>query len=492
MPPPAGRVEGAMTLDEAVAHALRNNPRIAGAAAQVRAARARITQRRALRRPQFGVNNFVFRQGPVVSGSTGNGGGGGAGGNGSNRRGGTRGIPGDPGDPGDPDGPGNGGPDGPDGPGDGGQGGPGDGGQDGDGSGGDFGGGFSSSPWRWNVGVFVNQIIFDWGQREARQRVAEREADANRARLAETENDVRLVVSTAFYNVFRAQELLRVAQERRTAAAEQLRVARARFGADVAPRFDVIRSEAELAAAEQEVIEAENDVALSEAAFNTALGRDVITPVALQETPQPTQTDFAFERLRTAALRNRPQLSALRFEVEAGRQEVRARRAENNPQVSLSAAYDRPSPGGFNSTSYRYNVGLVMTWPFFDSGLTRGRVREAQANVDVDRQFLEENRQQVELDVRQAQLDIREARQRIVTAEREVASAREALRIAEVRYRAGVGTTIEVTDAQVAFARAGQNLANARFDYGAAISRLENATGVPIEVLQLPGPAPLQ
>lgn len=404
-----------MTLHEAIAYAQNNNPRIAGAAAQVRQARAVITQRRAVRGPQTGVNNYFYLQGPVVHSP---------------------------------------------------------------------GGGNDAVPrFRYNVGVYLDQVIFDWGQRAARQRVAERDTAAAGFRLGETQNDVALVVSTAFFNLLRAQELLSVAQERRTSAAEQLRVARARFESDVAPRFDVLRSEAELASADLDVTTAQNQVLLAESTFNNALGRDVKTPVRLQYTQTGEVPDVPFEIARDAAIRNRPQLAALRETIEGSKQEVRARKAENKPQITGQLAYDRPNPGGFASTEYHYSAGLVMTFPFFDSGLTRGRVREAEATTDVDRAQLEQSRQQVELDVRQAQLDIADARQRAVTAQKELQSAREALRVAEVRYRAGLGTNVEVTDAQLAVAQAGQNVANAQFDYETALARLQNSTGTPVETL---------
>ncbi len=406
-------VEGpALTLEEAVALAVRNNPRVGEAAARVREARARITQARALRLPQASLDANAFRQGPVIPAFQ-------------------------PGaDPVVP-------------------------------------------PYRWTVGVFLNQILFDWGQRSALQRAAERRTESQEFTLAETQNDVRLVVAVAYYNILRAQQLLEVARERREAAAEQLRVARARFEADIVPRFDVIRSEAELANAEQDVIAAQNEIALAEATFNTALGRDVVTPVALEYKPEPAVT-VSFEQARRMALENRPQLAAIREEIEAGQADVRSRRAENKPQIGLSAAYDRRQATGFQA-GYTYNAGLVMTFPFLDSGLTRGRVREAQAQVAQDRQLLEQARQQLELDIRQAQLDMIEARKRVETAQQELRAAREALRVAEVRYRSGVGTTVEVTDAQLALARAGQNLANAEFDYQTAVSRIEYATGVPVE-----------
>ncbi|MFN3648239.1 MAG: TolC family protein [Armatimonadota bacterium] len=417
--PPPGEAPGpgeTFSLDEAVRYALEHNPRIGGAAAQVRQARARVGQRRAERGPQLNTSNFVIRQGPTVP----------------------------PFRPGDNP---------------------------------------AVPAYRWDLGVFLNQVVFDWGRRSARQRAAERDVNAALFRTEETENDVRLVVGVSFYNVLRSQQLLAVAQERRESAQEQLRVAQARFESDVSPRFDVIRAEAELANAEQEVIDAENEIALAESTLNTALGRPADAPIALELGTEPPVPPITFEQAREAALEERPQLAALRETVEGLRQEVRARRAENKPQIDFSAGYDRPNPGGFASTAYRWNLGLTLDFPFFDSGLTRNRVREAQGLVDETRQELELARQQVELDVRSALLDLREAERRIQTATQEQRAAREALRVANVRYQAGVGTNVEVTDAQVAVARAGQNLANATFDYEAARVRLEAATGQTVEEL---------
>ncbi len=415
--PPPRAAEGAVPLDleEAIAYAYEHNPQIAGAAAEVRAARARVGQTKAVRQPQLGVNGELFHQGPQLS----------------------------------------------------------------------FGG--TANPIvpavRWSVGVFLSQIIFDWGQRAALQRSAQKEAKAIDLRLGESRNNVRLVVSAAYFNVLRAQRLLSVANDRRASAQEQLRVATERFTNDIAPRFDVIRTEAELANAEQEVIQAQNEIALAEATFNTALGRDVATPVALKpETPELTPP-VPFDTARRATLQNRPELRAQEELIEANKDLVRARRAENKPQISLQSNYTQRTATGFN-TGQNYAAGLVMTFPFFDSGLTRNRVREAQAQTDVQRAFYERTRQQVELDLKQALLDMEEARRRIDAANKELTSAREALRVAEVRYRAGVGTNVEVTDAQVAVARAGQNVANARFDFLTAQARAENAAGAPVTALR--------
>jgi outer membrane protein len=337
--------------------------------------------------------------------------------------------------------------------------------------------------YRYNVGFSVSQVIFDWGQRTAQTQVARKDAAAAVARLAEAENDLRFVVSVAFYNVHRAEELLKVARERSTATAEQLRVAKARFDANVAPRFDVIRAEAEAANAQLDVIRGDNEISLAQAAFNTALGREVLTPVSLVLSPRPQPGAITLADAQAVALRHRPQLAALRSSIEGRQAEVRSRRAEQKPQVSMTGAYDRTNPGGFASQTFRYNVGLVMTFPFFDGGLVKARIREALATLGQQHQALEAARQQIDLDLQQAILDIREAQQRRDTAQKEQLSAREALRVAGVRYRSGVGTNVEVTDAQVAVSRAGQEVANAVFDLQVALARLESAMGVSLETL---------
>ncbi len=407
----------ALTLDQSVDYAIRNNPRIAGAAAQVRAARAVITQRRAVRRPQANVTAAAGLQGPEVGAV----------------------VP----------------------------------------------GGNPIVPfYQWSLGAGVSQVILDFGQRLNRQREAEREAEAARFTQAETQNNVHFVVASAFYNVLRGRELQNVAEQNRAAAAEHLRVSQARFASDVAPRFDVLRSEAELADAEQQLTTARNQTLQAEAAYNTALGRTAVTPVRIRYEATLRLPDVPFERARDAAYANRPQLVALQRTIEAGNYEVRARRAENKPQVIGTAGYSRFNPTGNTGLEDRYSLGVALSFPFFDSGLTRGRVREAQANVDTDRANLNGARLQAELDIRQAQVDITTALDRLRSANVEVASAAEALRVAQVRYSAGVGTNVEVTDAQEALARAGENLANAQFDYETALERLAFATGTSIASLQ--------
>src|SRR5439155_5153267 len=113
----------------------------------------------------------------------------------------------------------------------------------------------------------------------------------------------------------------------------------------------------------------------------------------------------------------------------------------------------------------------------FTGGLIKSRVRQAQDAADAARATLDQVRQAVAQDVRTSLLNLREAEARRATTARNVEQASEALRIANVRYQAGVSTNVEVTDAQVALTQAQTNRVNADYDFLVAQSAVQRALG---------------
>ena len=343
-------------------------------------------------------------------------------------------------------------------------------------------------PRRYSVAANVRQNIYDFGERAAATDEARRLLRASREELGQLRHDIELLVEASYYDVLRAQALVLVEAQRVAQAQEQLRIAQERFDQGTGARFDVFRFRTEVANAEQALIAAENDVELTKAGFNNALGRDLRQPVALESVaePQPQQVDLM--RALAAAAEARPLLDAERERIEAARAGVRVARTGNRPTIDFAAAYQKKNVTGF-SPDHDWNAGLIMTFPFMDSGLTRSRVLQASDRVAQARGRLEDTRQAVELEVREAHLDMGEAAALIGAAQVELADAGETLRVANARYELGVGVYLEVIDGQVAVARAATNLANAQYDYLVGVSRLERATGVPLAALD-PTPAP--
>lgn len=118
----------------------------------------------------------------------------------------------------------------------------------------------------------------------------------------------------------------------------------------------------------------------------------------------------------------------------------------------------------------------------FDSGVTLSKVHAAEEKLLQAEETYRDTVDTVELEVRSNYLGLREAEKRISTTQVAVAKAEEDFHIAQVRYMAGVGTNLDVIDAQVALTEARTNFVNALYDYNTSKIALETAMGVPVAV----------
>jgi outer membrane protein TolC len=174
----------------------------------------------------------------------------------------------------------------------------------------------------------------------------------------------------------------------------------------------------------------------------------------------------------------RPEVLQAQAVVRQNEAQIQFERRARLPQLSLSGSYIlTPDTSGFAAEDHMWQVGAGVTLDVFDAGLTRSRVREAEGARDTAVANLEQARHSVALDVRTALSVLRQAQLNRQTTAANVQQAQEALRIAQVRYRAGVSTSVEVTDAQVALTQAQTNQVNAEYDYLDAETALARALG---------------
>jgi outer membrane protein TolC len=231
-----------------------------------------------------------------------------------------------------------------------------------------------------------------------------------------------------------------------------------------------------VAEAKQSLVQAENAVALASAAFNNALGRDVSTPVSLLPIEAGKLRIPDPEASVQQALERRPEILSLEKSLRIGRENVKIQRAGRQPALNVGVNYRRQTTTGF-SQDYSWDASLSLSLPVFDRGLAKAQVREAKELAGQTESQLEEARQGIMLEVKQSVLNVVEAKQRIETATKSVEAAEESMRIADLRYREGVGTQLEVTDARLALNRARTNYTQALYDYQTAYATWENAVG---------------
>ncbi len=225
-----------------------------------------------------------------------------------------------------------------------------------------------------------------------------------------------------------------------------------------------------------------------------------IAPLA-SPTPGIVEDTFDFgpeyDTLLQEALRTRPEILENDAQIAAALRGVQYARRSQLPSLNLSLSDTyTPNAAGFT----RRNVGAVtlgVTVPIFDGGLAKERVREArgiQATAQVNRR---QSTDQVQTDVQQAYITLVQARSRVAVANVGLAQAREAFRLARVRYNAGVSQQtgvspqLELSNAQSTLAQAQSNQINALYDFNAARAQVDRAAGRFSFAANAPGyPAP--
>lgn len=326
----------------------------------------------------------------------------------------------------------------------------------------------------------LRQSIYDGGRFTANIRSARYFVDASDALLQATRAQLTLRVTEAYADVLAAQALEEVARQSVERVQVVLKTAKARLEAGVAPRFDVLRAEAELAAAQEQLLTAQNAVALAKAALNQLLGRPTNAPIEVAPLPEPiTPSSEALqtETFLTQALAHRPELRSAESQIQAAQERVNFAKADKNPLLFLSSNYQRQTETGF-SRDYAWSVNLIVQFPIFDSGRRESVLQEQEALLQQALAQREQLQRQIALEVEQAVRNYQVALQRLNTARAALASAEEAFRLAQVRYEAGVGTQVEVLDAQVALTQARANEVRALYDAHKAFARLVYATGL--------------
>lgn len=294
-----------------------------------------------------------------------------------------------------------------------------------------------------------------------------------------TRNDTILQVVQAYQGVARADEFVRVAEEALKNAQERLRIIRAQVDAGVAAQFDLLRAETAVAQAEQALLNARNQRELAAAALNNLLGRDLNTPVqVVKPTELPTLQEVALETLTQQAYTNRPEIVAAERGVELARVNIRNAQRGALPSLLLTGQADfnlNTSP--FNPRRETYTGVVVLSVPIWDSGITRAREAQARDDLEIAQLRLQQAREGVALEVRQAYLNLQDAQKRLTVVQKGLEQATEALRLARVRFEAGVSPQLEISDAELAFTQAQTNFVNAQFDYLDAYAALQRAIG---------------
>jgi outer membrane protein len=320
--------------------------------------------------------------------------------------------------------------------------------------------------------------LFTGGRLEALIRQAESVRNATAAQLEAMKLDVVLETKIAYRRALLAREMVRVAEAYAAAMEERVRIDKVAAQVGRIPEFWVLRSEAELANARQMLVNARRDYEIALLNLKTIMGIHPDSQIELTdglEVEEP-KLDLDREKLLSIAFANRPEIRGASQQVSAQTFAIQAAKALYLPQVSLMTMADyMRGTGGMGAGGYL--VGIVLGLPIFDGGRRKAAVNEAKAMSRKALADLEKVKLQIALEVETALREFFAAQQNVKTAEAALRAAREDERVAKVRYEAGRSVLVEYLDAVAALVRAEVNYAQALYERAVAEDKLRRAIG---------------
>ena len=295
------------------------------------------------------------------------------------------------------------------------------------------------------------------------------------ADLKNAQNKITFQVKKAFYAVLLAQENVGVTEKALDQAKRHLAVVEDFFKVGVVSRFDLLRTQVEVANLKPDLIQARNNLRLSRESLANLL--------SLSSASLKLEGELSFEPLKInleeamdRALKERSDLRSLKLQKEMSEVALKLAKVQNKPTLALVGNYQYQNPShGKDEWGEEWNLNLVLSIPLFDGWANRARVAQRRSQIkqiDLSLRGLEAG---IDLEIKKAFWDLEASEGRIYAQKKNIEQAEEALSIAEVRYKSGAITNLEVLDAQLALTRVRLGYLKALYDHNVAMAELEKA-----------------
>jgi outer membrane protein len=339
------------------------------------------------------------------------------------------------------------------------------------------------------AGVTLSQLLTDFGRTVNLVSSSKLREKAQNANALATEEDIVLATDQAFYNALQAQALLKVAQQTVNTRQSVEHQVEELTNSKLKSTLDLAFAQVNLSQAKLLLLDAQNNVDSTLAVLTAVLGFDKqITYELYDENAQPPAPVPDVDVLIKTALQQRPDLQALNYDEAAAEKFRRAQRDQLFPTISalgiLGGTPVRPDCVGgacgpnYFTASWYGAIGVNMSVPIFNGFLFTAQASEAKYQAQAAAESTRDLRDRVVRDVRTAWLSTNTAFQRVGVAEELSKEADLGLSLAQSRYQLGLGSIVELSQAQLQQTDAAIGYVNAQYQYRLALSTLNFEIGV--------------
>jgi outer membrane protein TolC len=338
----------------------------------------------------------------------------------------------------------------------------------------------------WNAGIQVIQSLYEGGRFLSAFRAAkltrEQAILAHQTVIADT----LLATRVAYYDVLLAAQDIVVREASVELLGKELNDQQQRYDSGTVPRFNVLRAEVAVANAKPALIRAKNNLRIARNNLLNLLGYDLVRdswediPLQLTDTLDVADYSIGLSDAIQQALGRRTELGALRTAAALRKEDITQAQSGRLPSVQAFAGWgwrNRSFSSDVTDSIDGWQVGVQGTWNIFDGFQTRGKVLQARAAHEKSRLELDDVSGRIQIEVRTAHSSFMQSRELLESQKKVQEQAEEALRLARSRAESGVGTQLDVLNAETALTEARTTQIQARHEYAVAVAKLERAIG---------------
>ena len=333
----------------------------------------------------------------------------------------------------------------------------------------------NSDSFTFTTGVTLSYNIYDGGNRGASIRTAEKQLRFSELDLERIVEQTRFETASDYYDLQDSDAQVKIEEAAVEDALQTLKDAQLLEQAGLGTRFDVLRAEVELAQARQRLstAEANQNIARRQLAETLSVSHnsDLATADAVEEAGT---WEIPLPETIVQAFKNRAELEQLLLQREIGNEQRTIALSQIRPRIDATASYDLNDDFQDDfDISDDYSVGVTLQWRLFDGGAARAAAEQAEKDIESAETQFADQRNQIRFAVEQAYFRLQSNKRNISTATKEVELAVESLRLARLRFQAGVGTQTDVIDAQTQLTTARGSLLSSIIDYNQSYVDLE-------------------
>ncbi len=329
-----------------------------------------------------------------------------------------------------------------------------------------------------NARLQATYNLLNAGRDVSNVRAAEFQVNFDRLDLLRVEQATRTSVVTAYYDLQAADSAVVINQAAVRDATRSLSDAQLQERAGVGTRFDILRTQVQLATANQDLTNSQGQQRIARRRIAQLLSVDQSTEFTAADPVRELGTwGLSLEDSVVLAFKNRPEAKQQLVRRNISEQQQIVAASGDAAQVSLFTNYNiGKSISTSASAQDSYSLGAQLSWNFFDGGASGARSTQQQVSQEIFENQFTSTRNQIRFEVEQSFNNLGTNQRNIITSSQALRQAEESLKLARLRFQAGVGTQTDVIQAQTDLARARGNRITAIVNYNRSLSSLRIAT----------------